>query len=358
MTRNRVKSKQKIHWRFYAVPSFFACCLFLIHCFANQKDQNEIDDFKIKTLPPYTRDQFHVQLVSINRKSGIEDSLSLYDAVEKNNIALVRNLLNAGADPESVMSSQKENLIPPLLEAVYQNNEQMALLLLRHRANPNRKAIEGDRPLCATRSIKIAKLLLEYGADIHLQGFHHKVGSYTPLYASVFQASNGADVLMQHKIASYLFEKGGNLNARVGREGWTVLMEEAGNGAPEYIDEWIKRGANVNQYTKSGFSSLMFAAEGGMNENMEILLLHGAKINHLTNHKLSALMLAAEHGDPGTIKLLLRWGANIELKDSNRKTALDHALAEDNPAVAKLLLKEGKKRKQHPTKISFENLSD
>ena len=344
MIINKAKSKLTVHWEYCAVSSILICSFAITHHLSNRKGQNKVDNYKISTLSRYPRDQFGFYPASLNAKVR-EDTPSLYDAVQKNDAILVKNLLNAGADPESLKSSTTDNVIPPLLEAVYQNNEQIIRLLLRKAANPNRKAVEGDRPLCAVRDIKIAKLLLEHGADIHLHGFHHKVGSYTPLYAAVFQVSNGADDTMQHKIATYILNKGADLNSKVGREGWTVLMEEAGNYRPDYLVEWIKRGANVNQRTKSGFSSLMFAAEVGSNQNMEVLLRHGAKVNQLTKKKQSALMLAAEHGDPGTVKLLLHWGADLSLKDRSGKTALDYALANNNTTAAQALLKADTKHK-------------
>jgi ankyrin repeat protein len=87
----------------------------------------------------------------------------LIEAVENGESEVVRTLLELGADPN--VSSTK---LSALHTAVLHDQLEIMQLLLEAGANPNSKYDEWF-PLSYTKTIAAAQLLLEFGAEIHIE---------------------------------------------------------------------------------------------------------------------------------------------------------------------------------------------
>src|SRR5262249_18407509 len=107
---------------------------------------------------------------ALNRDSSLanfEDSSHarpISAAASRNDIELVRLLLNHGANPS--LPEGGAPLGEALWKAVYQRQNEMAKLLLEHGANPNTAPESSGSALFQARGdAELTRLLLEYGAE-------------------------------------------------------------------------------------------------------------------------------------------------------------------------------------------------
>jgi TPR repeat protein len=217
---------------------------------------------------------------------------SLHKAVEQNDIALVKSLLQKGAnvnEPDSLGWI-------PLHFAAYKGYKQIAELLLNNGAIVDAKANNDIRP-------------------IHLA------------------AEQGQTVLVE-----LLLGKGADVNARQ-IQGWTPLGLAAQNGHLETVKLLLDKGADVNSKSKSGLTPLHTAVSKGHREVVELLLSKGAEVNSKSNNGRTPLHTAAYQNKQEVAKLLLAAGADPKAKDIEGKTPVDFAIDFGNITIAKLLAK-------------------
>jgi len=92
------------------------------------------------------------------------------------------------------------------------------------------------------------------------------------------------------------------------KTGWTRLMSASCAGKPEYLQELLQAGANVNLKDNSGFTALIYAL--GWSTNMKyikciiLLLQNGAICNTKTNNGWDTLSIAKYTGDKKILKIL------------------------------------------------------
>ncbi len=79
---------------------------------------------------------------------------------------------------------------------------------------------------------------------------------------------------------------------------------------PKIVQEFIRKGADVNASNKDGNTVLMLASQKGYDEVVKVLLGAGANVNAFTKEGFTALMAARflEHAD--VVKILREAGAN------------------------------------------------
>jgi hypothetical protein len=157
------------------------------------------------------------------RNTATKRVTSLNDAVAADDIAVARQLLDAGANPNQIEPRMGRS---PLYIAAECGHVQMVTLLLRYGADPNlpiryvspvnRRVQRGVVPLLQTRSKKIAGLLIKAGANINAADSHGR----TPLMAAAVAGElalaqllvlNGANVVAKdrhgHSAADLVREK-------------------------------------------------------------------------------------------------------------------------------------------------------
>lgn len=109
-----------------------------------------------------------------------ELNYKLYQAVEKNQIAEVKELLEEGADPNTYVSFNDKELwvnsgdspfrVNVLIKSVLKNNLEIVEILLKNKADVNWKdGFNTDALIYAVgnKNLKMIKLLIEYGADVN-----------------------------------------------------------------------------------------------------------------------------------------------------------------------------------------------
>src|SRR2546426_9267063 len=105
-------------------------------------------------------------MISLAGASVAAERSTLADAAEQRDRALIRTLLSAGAD---VNAAQVDGMTA-LHWAVYNDDADMAALLVRSRANVNATNRYGVSPLslaCTNGNANLVKLLLDAGANVN-----------------------------------------------------------------------------------------------------------------------------------------------------------------------------------------------
>lgn len=119
---------------------------------------------------------------------------------------------------------------------------------------------------CEKRNLAVAKLLLEYRADIDLQ-------SYDEDTALIMAVSGSID-----------------------------NIEE--NGNKEIVELLLKQGANANLQNEDGYTALLIAVSSGNKEIVQLLLENGADINIKNIDGKTAWSLAEERNYSKIVDLL------------------------------------------------------
>ena len=195
------------------------------------------------------------------------DDAAVADAAERGNGALVRTLLDAGAN----VNIPQADGMTALHWAVYQDDAETAGLLVRSGADVNAENRYGVPPLsvAATNgSADIVTLLLDAGANAKAV----LRGGETVLMTAARTGSLGA--------VRALLAKGADPNAREERE-QTALMWAAAEGHAAVTHALLEVGADMHVQLKSGFTPMFFAVREGHIDVVHTFLEAGADVHEL-----------------------------------------------------------------------------
>lgn len=200
-------------------------------------------------------------------------------------------------------------------------------------ADPNKafaEVLDGITPLVATicfaRSLEVAKLLLESGADVNQP--------WDKGATAIFEANTD-----QHlELAKLLVAHGANVNTRLAN-GVTPLIQAAGNGATGCIDLFLDAGADINaiehEHGIGAFGSALNRLDLKLAEH---LFNRGAEPNF---GSIETLPLAiAEHGSLALVQSLEERGCKLVRENQRGRMAFISAKNPD-PEVFDYLLNHG-----------------
>lgn len=215
-----------------------------------------------------------------------EPAEKLAAAVETGDLALVRKLLDEGANPNTRIPGSGLGYTPLFL------------------------SVQGKNP-------SITEALLKAGADPAIED-----GNGDPVM--VHAADQGRE---PH--ARLLIAHGTSIDSR-SRSGITALMRGAAYEKPEDIQAKIDLGADLNLTDSEGNTALMRAAMPGNHAAVKVLLAAGADPNLRNKAGNTALMqilgtdpFASENDDLNeVVKLLLQSSADTQLRDAAGKSTL------------------------------------
>ncbi|MBU6399170.1 MAG: ankyrin repeat domain-containing protein [Verrucomicrobia bacterium] len=249
----------------------------------------------------------------------------LFYAVDKDFVETARLLLAKGADPNAAgaFRSRKRG-ISPLLLAAEGGDLEMARLLLDHGAKVNLQGWEGQTPLIASvsfsKSLALAKLLVERGADVNVRD---NLG--TPLfYVGLLQEPLAfAELLLAH---------GADPNLR-DNYGSTVLADAAAAGSSNLVQLLLDHGANPNVKSYLGATALTRAAEQDRLGIARLLLAHRANVDTPDRNGWTPLFHAVKNQDSELVGLLLAHGAEVRVRDYHGLSLLHVLESGPNPAT-------------------------
>jgi ankyrin repeat protein len=233
-------------------------------------DPNGIDSWKRRTaLIEATRQgRYDIAILLLqygaDANAGGQNRTALAHAVGKNDVAMMKLLIAAGA--ETTPANMKQKRAQPLIIAV-KNGSSEAL-----------------------------QLLLEAGADPNANDERNNL---SPIIIAA--KKNNA------KVIAMLADAGANVNGTMWN-GWSALAFAARDGCLEATKELINRSAYVDAAVSKKYTPVLLAAKNGHTEVARLLLSAGADTDALASDGRSAFDIASLRGFEDICTLLREYG--------------------------------------------------
>lgn len=276
-------------------------------------------------------------------------------------LAVARLLLERGADP-----NRRVRHGSPLMIASGTDFTELAVLLLRHRADPMAVDQRGESALGHAASPEMVRLLLRHGASIDRLGASAMLSAAKRRHLSALTgliaadpaaASHGRQALVWSvsdgylEIARELLRAGIDANTRTDY-GDPLISLAVQNGHTAMAAELLRYGAGIHARDSAGRTPLHRAAtpmvrwlldrgasvtardhqgETPLFSSISTpaaveLLATRESVNLRDNHGQTALYVAAQRGHPGSVGILLDRGADPNIADAFRMTPLHAAV--------------------------------
>lgn len=291
------------------------------------------------------------------------------DAIDKNDLAKVAQLLKDGASPDfKVEAYNNEPLIVMLIDdnGYSSGKEEITVHLIEHGANididfddgitllhkaaelgfnqvvkalldkgidKTKKSNEGQSALFYARNLSMINLLLDNNVG-NLEDTDNQKNSLLHIHIQNYRKQD---------LLTYL-SKSIDINSQ-NANGETALVIASSNSTfgSEYVEIFLKSGANPNGADSQGWQAIHYGAR--QDSHLFFLLTeHGADINALVEpSKRSALYFAVVNNKVDIVKYLLEQGVDVNYRMKNGKTALNGALEYKSEEAARLLEEKGAK---------------
>ncbi len=206
--------------------------------------------------------------------------------------------------------------------------------------------------IAAERSTKVARYLIENGADVNVKGEHGVTALMlslykpNPEYIKTFDARYAKSLIenpgftYNSELTKLLIAKGADVNAKA-ITGETALMAASMRGYLDIVKLLIKNGAKVNAKSNYGQTSLMLSVYGDYVKVFKLLVKNGADM-HIKNEEGTTLLMGASNiGSFKITKYLIKKGADVNAKNKKGETALMWACSEGHIDIVRLLIKKG-----------------
>ncbi|MBC8871516.1 MAG: ankyrin repeat domain-containing protein [Planctomycetes bacterium] len=279
----------------------------------------------------------------------------LFDAIRRNDLERVRELLDRGANLNELSGSigytplmwalrcGDERIVSALLQARpdmsvrnkygdtalhvavgFENKKQRAAIiesLLKLGANPNARAktrsvFEGA--LATSCPTEVFALLISKGLDVK--------GGEPPGCTALHDATRYA----RADVVKLLLDAGADVNTQT-PYGKTPLMNAASDGSIEAVRLLLTAGADIHTVDEDGRTALHHAAEEEVRlaaKVIKLLLDAGAEVDARTKEGVTPLMLAAYwNRSLETTECLVAAGADIKARDKHGRSVLSHAVS-------------------------------
>lgn len=267
---------------------------------------------------------------------------------------MTKLLLKNGAD----INAKNNNGRAVLHQALASEREELVSVLLDHGADANSIEFwDQHRPLHCARSGRMVKLLLEHGAHVDAKDGRDRTALHVAVHRGLEETvlallenladpnapdSNGRSAIFKARsgsIARLLILFGANIHVR-DSNGLVALHRAAQDGSEDTVQLLIEHGADVNVQDQYGQSALFLAKAKSI---ARLLLTFGADVNIRDKNLSTALHWAATNGRKGVLLALLECGADVNSRDYNGRIAFHCAASsgENAKEVVEILLEHG-----------------
>jgi ankyrin repeat protein len=221
----------------------------------------------------------------------------LFQAIEKQDAGMVKNLLEKGADPNA-----------------RDEGDNAALFLAVQKSD-----------------LQIVQLLVEKGADINAN---------TPVFGSSILAV--AASIGDEQIVQFFLDHGAKINS--GPQ--SPLVSAINNNKVSIVEKLIAHGVNplmkLDNYQQANNATLiMVAVMVDSPEIVQLLVKAGVNVNDRDSYGDHALNWAAYFNKPNVVPVLIAAGSQLNVRGLSGHTALDHAISQKSDDVKPLLEKAG-----------------
>jgi uncharacterized protein len=222
----------------------------------------------------------------------------------------------------------------PISEALSKGSDAQVKQLLQAGADPNLETREGTTPLMCASALNIANCLLDHGADI--ERVNNK-GTTALEQASCWGRSDVVKVLLKRGAVTQLL--------KISESGHTPLSAAVTNRHEETTLLLLQRsvlqaGFDIN-HSRLALNQLLLccAATVGLLRVVEFALEHSADPN-ITGPNGPPLTLAVQHGHHSIVDLLCKKGANMHTR-FGLMNSLDEAIIRGDLKIVKILIRHG-----------------
>ncbi len=289
------------------------------------------------------------------------------DAVDRNDLEKIKQLLNDGASPDfKVEAYFNKPLIVMLIDdnGYSSDKEDITVHLIEHGANIDIELDDGITLLHKAAELgfdKVVKALLDRGID--------KIKKSNEGQGALFYASSLSmfNLLLSHDVGDFTdVDSQGNslLHIHIGKpykqdllsylltkidvntqnsNGETALVIASSNSTfgSDYVELFLNSGANSNGVDSQGWQAIHY---GARQDSYLFFLLakNGANINAVTEpEKRTPLYFSAVNNKMDIVKYLLEQGVDINYRLQSGDTALNGAIEYKSKEAAKLLTENG-----------------
>ncbi|KAF3059700.1 Ankyrin-2 [Daldinia childiae] len=239
----------------------------------------------------------------------------VHRALETNDLQSLEILLSAGFDP----NTRDQYGLPPLYQAMMQQQKEAVRLLLAHGANKD----DYLPPETEDR--------LDENIRSHQKMAAFFNNGYIPLEIA-------ARVLRDVEMTRILLESGANINYVYPGDGGVVL---SGLGDEEYFEcakVLIDSGADMHIKGNNGRDPFLWANACSNTKLAEYMLSKGADVNHFYYDDYpTALFLCADWDSRESAEVLLKHGVDLTIRNKSGETALDIARSAQHSEMVAIL---------------------
>ena len=205
----------------------------------NEKRNSLIEESTMMLFEELIRDNTDLEKIKAFIKAGADvhsieseyQATPLHFAMAKNNVELVKIIVEAGAD----INFQNSHKTAPIHTGIYNDSLESIKFLIERGADVNLFQMDGLTSLhCAVirNNFELVKILVEAGADVNV---------FDNNFAHQGTALHWAATLNNIKIAEFLLEMGADVNAKNSFDN-TPLNWAMKNGNREMLEMFEKRG--------------------------------------------------------------------------------------------------------------------
>ncbi|RSL52164.1 hypothetical protein CEP54_011048 [Fusarium duplospermum] len=241
---------------------------------------------------------------------------ALWWAINNGRTDMCRLLLEHGADPDLT----PEGAVPPMVESVFVHSLDMMKLLVKYKADIEKKEMPGEgwlrTPLLAA---------IDYGHSDQVeyllkQGADPNVKDSDDFWALHTAAQNG-----QTDMVRMLAEAKADLNSLSGREKWTPIHECT--KYPEMVQLLIELGADLTIKTLAQYTPLDVAIFRGHRKTIGVILSKSkVKFDLTLEGTREAMITAIEDNYIEAIEAILEAGADVNTLDPSNENNKNESL--------------------------------